>query len=68
MPEGFRLSVNFFSQLVPPQTFFDVQESHLYHEEISKLDMPNSVGLGWAIPGVGSAASIDNLKVSFATP
>jgi len=66
MPEEFRMSVNFFSKLVPPKTFFDVQDSHPYQEENSRLDMANTVSDGWTVPGVSaesSAVSQGNVKL-----
>ncbi len=51
MPGEFVSSVNFFSKLVTPKTFFDLQHAHPYEEAISRVDMANVVAEGWDIPG-----------------
>jgi len=71
MPEDFRASVNFFSKLVPPKTFFDLQESHPYKEQISKLDMANTISEGWIVPGASAESNTESrntVKVSTIIP
>jgi len=51
MPGEFVSSVNFFSKLVTPKTFFDLQQAHPYEEAITRIDMANVVAEGWRIPG-----------------
>jgi len=63
MPQDFRVSVNFFSKLVPPKTFFDLQESHPYKEQISKLDMAKTISEGWMVPGVSAESNTESHTV-----
>jgi len=66
MPEDLRVSVNFSTELVPPKTFSDLQDSHPYKKQISKLDVANTISKGWIVPDASAesnTASCSNVKV-----
>ena len=42
MPREFVNSVNFFEQLAPAKTLFDIMEGHPYLEAVTRLIMPNT--------------------------